>query len=51
MTDYTISLLMQDDTLDMDEFECIVQQMSAVAQGWGHWSDKFFVVHGESGVN
>lgn len=33
MSEYNISLLMQDDTLDMEEFECIVQQMEAVVIG------------------
>lgn len=50
MSEYNISLLMQNDTLDLDELECIIHQMNAVARGWGHWSDKYFVKHEESGI-
>ena len=33
---YTINLIYEHPTIDLDELECIVDQMAAIQFGWGH---------------
>ena len=49
---YTITLLQnQELVLDVDELQCILQQLEAIALGWGHDFGQVFIqeeIEGES---
>ena len=40
---YTITLKAQEPVIDIEEFECICQQMAAIQNGYGHDYEKVFV--------
>ena len=45
--DYKISLYFDvspEPEIDVDELECIIQQLDACSKGWGHYPDKIFII-------